>query len=171
MNPYALAQYNYFLSDRDRFIFNALNGSGNGNTYQKRKYAKQTKIFVEWKMTQSIEINIHSPHIGTARLSHIKWDVRGATAAYKMLMQLGATKDVRLFVMPNAGVAYVMTKFYFGNDSETNEPLYGDRRYELEDYIEKLIRGHRLKTKKINKLQGAIEKVQSELLRYKKELV
>ena len=47
MNPYALAQYNHFLSDRDRFIYHALNGSGNGNTYRKRQYAKQRKIFVE----------------------------------------------------------------------------------------------------------------------------
>jgi hypothetical protein len=47
MNPYALAQYNHFLSERDWFIYYVLNGSGNGNTYAKRKYAKQRKIFVE----------------------------------------------------------------------------------------------------------------------------
>ena len=119
---------------------------------------------------EDIEINVHTPAINTAMLSHIKWDERGAAALYKMLMQLGATKDIRLFITPSTHTAYVMVKFYYGEDPITNEPLYGDQRYELEGYINKLIKGHRIKMAQVRHTKGMLTKIQNTLREYSRKV-
>lgn len=116
-----------------------------------------------------MEINVHTPSINTAKLSHIKFDERAAAAVYKILMALGATKDMRLFVDPH-NTCYVMVKFFYSTDPVTGEKLYGDQRMELEEYIMKLVKGHKLKMSRLNKIKGAFNRIENALITLKKEL-
>lgn len=114
------------------------------------------------------EITIHHPAINTASMKNLELDERQAVAIYKLLMSLGATKDVRLFYDDVIGT-YVMRKFAYDTDDNGN-PIYGDQRYELMDYIMLLIRYYRIKSKKIAALQGAVARVEQDMKRVREAL-
>lgn len=119
------------------------------------------------------EITVHHPLASHADIGKIKIDEYGAAAIYRFLLSLGATKDIKI-IYDCGGQVYAQKRIRYKSPMMPTVDDNGDRvgvqLIPLTDYIKILVKFHRAKTDKINKISGAMQRIQNSLELLKKEL-
>lgn len=108
------------------------------------------------------EITASNLQFSGTDIDSIKFDRMGAEAVFRLLMELGAAKDIKL-LWHEFGTIKIMKKFaYPGCDDEGNDiTKYGDQMYSLKQFIKTLIRFDRSAHKRMKNVEQKIYQMHS----------
>ncbi len=98
-------------------------------------------------------------------LSCVRFDRMGAEAVFRMLLAMGATKDIKMLWNDNDGTIRIMKKFAYPapllpKDGEV-ATLYGDKFYSLQEFIKLLIKFDRATHKRLKNVEQKIHNMHS----------
>lgn len=125
-------------------------------------------------MVKMIEINATHFEYPGVNPGFLHFSRVQAEVIYRLLMEMGATKDIKFNWDEKSGQIHVMKKFYFQSSLMPSEDdsgdRVGDRFYTLQGYIKLLIRFDRSAYKRMQNVRAKIETMHSAVEKLQKQL-
>ena len=107
-------------------------------------------------------------------IDNMKFDRRGAESVFRLLSQMGATKDTKFMWDEDTGDIHIMKAFYYESSAMPRPNDDGKRiasqYYKLSDYIKLLIRFDRSAHKRMQNVLGKINKMYAGIEVLKRQL-